>query len=81
MTVRVLRSFTSATHGTFQAGDEVELPEGADWVEAGHAEPVSEGVDVEQYHTGQGWYDVPGLEKKVREEEARQHLIDRQQDE
>jgi len=90
MKVRVLRSFASREHGSFQQGAVAHMPEGADWVEAGHAEPVEESggnlfqteeagdsgeqVDVSEYHTGGGWYDVPGAEKKVRKDEAEEIL-------
>jgi len=80
MKVRVLRSFASREHGSLQQGAVVEMPEGADWVKAGHAEPVqqfgtvSEEVDVSDYHTGGGWYAVPGADKKVRKDEAEEIL-------
>lgn len=77
MKVRVLRSFADAKHGRHQQGKVVEMPEGADWVEAGHAERVEgEEVDVSEYHTGHGWYDVPGVEGSVREEKAKKILLD-----
>jgi len=90
MKVRVLRSFASREHGSFQQGAVAHMPEGADWVEAGHAEPVEEPsehlfqteevgdsgeqVDVSEYHTSGGWYDVPGADKKVRKDEAEEIL-------
>jgi len=96
MKVLVLRSFASTQHGSFQQGAVVDMPEGADWVEAGHAEPVEESdgdlfqageaesgategadtsaIDVSEYHTGGGWYDVPGSDKKVRKDEAEEIL-------
>lgn len=74
MKVRVLRSFADAKHGRHQQDEIVDMPEGADWVEAGHAEAV--GVDVSEYHTGHGWYDVPGVEGSVREEKAKEILLD-----
>mgnify|MGYP006934458779 CR=1 FL=1 len=77
MLVRVVRSFADRRFGSYSAGEEVQLPDGADWLEAGFVEPVedeAEEVDVSQYHTSQGWYDVPGLDKKVREDEAITHL-------
>jgi hypothetical protein len=36
-------------------------------------EPESE-HDLEQYHTGNGWYEVPGADKKMRREEALEFL-------
>jgi len=80
MKVRIVRSFADAKHGRYQEGAVVDLPGGADWIEAGHAGPVEESsgqeVDLEQYHTGSGWYDVPGAEKKLREEDAIAFLQD-----
>jgi hypothetical protein len=35
------------------------------------AEPVDE---LEQYHTGSGWYEVPGSDKKLRRDEAQAFL-------
>lgn len=37
MKVRILKSFGSTIYGHRSAGQECELPEGADWVEAGLA--------------------------------------------
>ena len=84
MKVRILRSFADAKFGSHATGHVVEMPEGADWLEAGFAEPVDGeeaegdekpgGTDLSQYHTGGGWYDLPGLDKKVRREEAEEHL-------
>lgn len=95
MKVCVLRSFATREHGSFQQGAVVDMPESADWVEAGHAELVEDSsedlfqteeaeapaeetgtsfVDVSQYHTGGGWYDVPGSDKKVRKDEAEEIL-------
>lgn len=31
---------------------------------------------IEQYHTGNGWYDVPGVEKALRKDDAMQALKD-----
>ena len=53
---------------------------GADPVPEGPA-PVAEEVieespapldhpDVEQYHVGRGWYDIPGTDRKLRRDEA-----------
>lgn len=30
--------------------------------------------EIEQYHTGQGWYEVPGADKKMRRDEALDYL-------
>lgn len=40
MKVKCLVSFSDSVHGTRSAGDEFELPEGADWLRAGLVEAV-----------------------------------------
>ena len=73
MQVRVVRSFADRRHGSYSQGDTVDLPDGVDWLDAGFVEPVGDDAEapgVEQYHTGSGWYDVPGVEKKLRKDDA-----------
>lgn len=43
--------------------------------------PSPSGPDVSQYHTGNGWYDLPGRDKKVQgEAKARAALLEDQAD-
>lgn len=42
MKVRALNSFSDSVYGTRAAGDEFELPDGADWLRAGLVEVVAE---------------------------------------
>lgn len=74
MKVRILRSFATAEYGNYQQGTTAEMPEGADWIEAGHAEPLIDEGRLEQYHTEKGWYDIPGAEKKMRKTDAMAYL-------
>ena len=46
MKVRALNSFSDSVYGTRAAGDEFELPDGADWLRAGLVEVVTEPVDI-----------------------------------
>lgn len=39
-------------------------------------EAVNEVDDLEQYHSGSGWYEVPGAEKKMRRDEAEAFLAE-----
>jgi hypothetical protein len=38
-------------------------------------------AELEQYHVGSGWYEVPGLDKKVRKAEALEYLNSEADDE
>lgn len=53
-------------------GNEEETPSGA-------SENVSEfelDDELEQYHTGSGWYELPGADKKLRRDEAEAFLAE-----
>lgn len=51
MKVRILRSFVDRRYGTHQPGQTTALPEDADWVEAGLAEPVEADGDLRAQKT------------------------------
>jgi hypothetical protein len=45
MKVRALKSFVDGKFGRHSKGDEFELPEGCDWLNAGFVEPVGKEIE------------------------------------
>lgn len=85
MKVKVLGTYQIRHDGeTYTAGDTVDAPdaEAQQWVDAGYAEAAGSSkssksedadVDVSQYHTGGGWYEIDG-ERYRGEDAAREAL-------